>query len=454
MKRLLSSACVATVFAASSAPTANAMSLAEAFIAARSNDSQYRGAALEREAVRLGVPIARAGLLPQIGFTLSSSEVSGTRTFPNSLNQDVAVHVEYATPTSALSLRAPVLNFEGLYRLRQAQAQSEVAEQTFRARSLTLVDRVGTAYIQALLVRAAMAATDREVEATQQQYARSQQRQLRGEGTRTEVAQTLAALEQARYRQLDTRDQFNIAMVRLRQITGQETDTLLELPEDFRPAPLQPGLLADWLAMAIDQSPTISARRQTVEVARTGVQRNFAGHLPRVDVVASLSRSKNESLSNLNQTSALKSFGLQLSVPIFSGGGTDASVQQARLQQAQSEEELRNERETVSVEVERFYFSVLHGANRIDAAAKVIEATQTALTGISRALDAGLATGADVLDAQARLFSARRDAAQARYDYLVARMRLMAQVGMPMQSVVDDIDRLLAIKTDVKISKP
>ena len=435
-------------------PSSHALTLAEAFDAARANDSQYRAALHERNGVRLGVPIARASLLPQVGFSMSTSEVGGTRSFPNSLSQDVSVRVDYNAPASSLSVRAPVLNFEGLFRLRQAQAQTASAEQTYRARGLALVDRLSTAYVQALLVRAAMALTEREVAATQAQYARAQQRQLRGEGTRTEVAQTLAALEQARFRQLDVRDQLGVSMSKLRNITGQELAWMHELPADFRPSPLQPATLAEWQAIAADESPSIQARRENVEVTRAGVKRSFAGHLPRVDLVASVSRNKNESLNNLNQSSALTSIGVQLQVPIFSGFGIDAAVQQARTQQAQTEEELRTERETVSLEIERFYFAVLHGASRIEAAARVVEANETALTGISRSLEAGLSTGVDVLDARARLFSALRDAAQARYDYLAARMRLMAQAGLPMQSVVDDLDRILAVKTEMNIGKP
>ena len=435
-------------------PSSHALTLAEAFDAARANDSQYRAALHERNGVRLGVPIARASLLPQVGFSMSTSEVGGTRSFPNSLSQDVSVRVDYNAPASSLSVRAPVLNFEGLFRLQQAQAQTASAEQTYRARGLALVDRLSTAYVQALLVRAAMALTEREVAATQAQYARAQQRQLRGEGTRTEVAQTLAALEQARFRQLDVRDQLGVSMSKLRNITGQELAWMHELPTDFRPSPMRPATLAEWQDIAADESPSIQARRENVEITRAGVKRSFAGHLPRVDVVASVTRNKNESLNNLNQSSALTSIGVQLQVPIFSGFGIDAAVQQARTQQAQSEEELRTERENVSLEIERFYFAVLHGASRIEAAARVVEANETALTGVSRSLDAGLATGVDVLDARARLFSAQRDAAQARYDYLAARMRLMAQAGLPMQSVVDDLDRILAMKTEIGLGKP
>ena len=120
-------------------------------------------------------------------------------------DQTVHLALPYLAPSQALSLRAPLINFDGLSRVRQAKLQAEVAEHNYRGRALGLVDRLGTAYSQALLVRSAVALADREVASTQSQLSRAQNRFQRGEGTRTEIAQTTAALESARFRQLDTR---------------------------------------------------------------------------------------------------------------------------------------------------------------------------------------------------------------------------------------------------------
>ena len=60
---------------------------------------------------------------------------------------------------------------------------------------------------------------------------------------------------------------------------------------------------------------------------RFGVRRNQSGHLPRLDLVGSVARARNDSLNNLDQTSFLRSVGIQLTVPLYSGGGVEASVQ-------------------------------------------------------------------------------------------------------------------------------
>lgn len=427
----------------------SAMTLAEALDAARANDPQYRAAGFELDSARQGLPLARSALMPSLQLSVSGSEVSGQRTFPNSLNQDVTTRVDYNAPQSTLSLRQPIFNYEGIHRYRQAEAVNRGAEATFRQRGLMLVDRVGTAYLQVLVARAALSVSDGEIASAQALFARAEQRLRRGEGNRIDEAQAKANLELARTRQVDARDQLDLAVTRLRRLVGQPVVSMQELEPGYRidSAVLEP--LQYWLDRANDSSPTLQARREAIAAARAVVQRNFSGHLPRLDLVANLSRSRNESLSNLNQSSTLKSLGMQLSVPLFSGGAVDASVRQSEADLSRIEQEYRAEIDAVELEVQRNYVGLSTGASRIEAYRQLVAANETAVIGMTRALEAGQATSADVLEAQARLYGSLRDAAQTRYEYLSARMRLLINAGLPMQEIIDDIDRRLTLKTDL-----
>ncbi len=155
---------------------AQAMGFAEAYDAALQHDAQYRAAGHERESARLSVPIARSALLPSVAVNVSGSDVSGTREFPNSLNQQVTTRVEYTTPQASLGLRMPIFNYEALSRLNQAKAQSGVAESVFRVRALDLIDRLGAGYLQVLLAQEGRQLADSLVLALQQQLAQAEQR--------------------------------------------------------------------------------------------------------------------------------------------------------------------------------------------------------------------------------------------------------------------------------------
>lgn len=444
----------ALAVALAAAGPACAMDLAAAWDAARRHDAQYRSAALELESTRQARPIARASLRPSVALQVSDANVTGTREFSNSLNQEVRVPVDYRSPQASLQLRAPVLNYEGLARVRQADAQVEGAEAIYEARGQDLADRVGSAYLQALLANEGVLVAEAEIASSEAQLERARQRLLRGEGTRTEVAQAQGTLELAQVKRLEALDQVELARRSLRRLTGLEPAQLRRLPDDFTAGPPEPMRLQDWLDMAERQNPTLRARRFNLEVARQGIERSRAGHMPRLDLVAGVSSSRNESISSLNQSQTLRSIGVQLSLPLYSGGGVEASVRQSLFDRDRAEEDLRNEREAVQVDLQRYFQSVVNGGTRIEAHRRVVASAQTALEGMTRALAAGLGTQADVLDAQSRRYAAERDLAQARYDTLAARMRLMLLAGVPAAEVVNDVGRLLTVDLQLKTRSP
>lgn len=435
------------------AGSVHAMNFAEAVAAARSNDPGYRGAGHELESARQGVPIARASLLPTVGLSASTADVHGTRSFFNSLQQETKVRVEYTSPYASLQLRMPLFNPEAWARLDQAQASADQAEQLFRARGLNLVDRVGTAYLQVLLSNEALKLAQQERTAAEGQFKRSSERFKRGEGTRTEEAFAQSNYDLTRVRVFEAEHQLDIAKRALQRFTGRPTAELNQIAPDFMPEEAAVGGLFEWLETAVRNSPMIQAKQQALLVAQMNVKRQQAGHKPRVDLVASVTRSENESLTNLNQSSVLKSLGVQVNVPLYAGGGVVANVRQAVALQSQAEEDIRNERENVEAEVQRNYLAVSNGAARVQAHLQAARSSEVAYTGAVRAQEAGLGTTADVLDSLVRLFQARRDLAVARYDYLAARLRLKAHAGVPLDELTRDIDQLLPVPVVTAASK-
>jgi outer membrane protein TolC len=98
----------------------------------------------------------------------------------------------------------------------------------------------------------------------------------------------------------------------------------------------------------------------------------------------------------------------------------------------------------VAIEVQRYFQGVSNGAARVDAYRKALASSEVALEGSEKSLAAGYRTNADVLEARSKVYVARRDLARARYDYLVARMRLQIQAGATLAEIVGDIDALLS----------
>lgn len=414
----------------------------QAFEAALAHDPSHRAAAFALDASRLGEPIARAALLPVISLTAAQSAVRGTRSFPNAVNQDVRVRLDYEAPQANLSARVPIVNFEGQAALRQAQAETRVAEEQFRADGLELVDRLSTAYIQLLSAQETRRLLSGQVAALETQLTQAVRRQERGEETLVRVAQAQAELALGRSRLVDADSQLAVAKQAMARIVGIENASVPRLHDASAPMALSPVPLTAWFDLAIQNSPLLRLREQSVEVAKAGVRRQKAGHLPRLDAVGSMSQQESESISNIGQTSRLRSIGLQVTMPIFNGGGVDASVKQALARQSQAEERLRFEREALLYDVQRLWQGTISGETRVRALGDALRSAALALRGAERSQEEGQGTAGQVAEVRTSFLRAERELLQSRLDYLQARVQLQLRSGLSMTQVVGDFDRL------------
>lgn len=414
-----------------------------AFDAALANDAEYRAARYELDSREQNVPIARAGLLPSLGATYSESRVQGDRQSLNFLGQEFSQRLDYRNPVTSLQLRAPLFNLEAVNRYQSARSQVDGARSVFVARGQELLDRLGTTYVQRLFAEELVALALAQVDAYRGQSEMAARRLAAGEGTRTEVAEAAASLAFSRAQLVEATDQRDVTQRTLARITGLQSPPLRGLAEDARQLPLPYADVQSWIDLALERNPNIQARRHQLESARYDVDKNRAGHLPRVDFVASAVDSQNESISTLNQQARLYSAGVQVSIPIFSGGGVNASVTQALAEVSRTESQLDNDQRTLAVDVRRQFQATQTGRAKVEALKEAVDASTVALEGAQRGLVAGVRTTADVLDAVRRLFLSRRDFAQARYEVLLARMRLQALAGLPVGEIVQDIDKHL-----------
>jgi len=415
-----------------------------AFDAALAHDPIHRAARQELAAAAQNIPMARAGLLPNLSLSVSDAKVTGSRTAENFLGQPVTQPLNYRSPQQVLSMRAPLLNKEATQRYRQAQVQLEYAQSVFRTRTHELLDRLGQAYLQRQFAEHGL-----ELARTQQ-AGMLEQRQLAvrrfalGDGTRPEVHVAEADLALAGVQVAEAQNQLAAATLALEQITGM-APAAARLPAEW-PAPiaLEPDNLAHWTQLAEAANPALAARRHAVELARLGVERADAGHYPRVDLVASVSKGRNDSVSTLNQAISQRSLGLQLNLPLYSGGFVEASVVQAMAEQEKAQAELDAEQLRVVADLSRVFQVVATGASRLAAQQQALDASRLVREGARRSVEGGVAITADVVRADVRVMEATRELAKARYEQLLARMRLYSGAGVAPEQIAQTIDGLLS----------
>lgn len=414
--------------------------LLEAYQQALENDPTLRAARYEREAGRMAPAIARAALLPNVSFSASRSGNQGDRSLaPGAPAQDL----KYRSAQDTLSLRQALYNGEANARYQQGTVQAEYSELVFLKKQDDLAVRVAGAYFDLLLAAEKLAFANAEVNAFSAQQTSAERRYTAGEGTVTEIAEASARGAIAEANRADATDLLLVARQALQAMTGQPALGLQVLKPGFAPSVLQPDNPDTWTTLALDQNPELAAQRKLVESTRLDIQRSRAGHLPRLDLVASVSKSTSDSLTTLNQQSTVRSLGVQLTIPLFSGLGVVSQTDQAQANLQRVQAELDASSLKVQLEVRRWFLATRTGIAKVAAYERAVESSRVAVEGTQRGMAAGIRTQTEVLDAERQYFSALRDRAQARYELLNNRLKLKATAGALDTADIAEVDALL-----------
>ena len=225
---------------------------------------------------------------------------------------------------------------------------------------------------------------------------------------------------------------------------GRPVDVLASLDvQRFNPTAPIPEHVDAWVERAEQASPEMQSLRAQLEAARMEVEKAQAGHKPTLDAVAQWARSNSDSVTNVNSRYDNKSIGLQLSVPLYAGGYVSSTVRQAVASQERAREALEATRRDLGVRVHREFRGMTEGVLRVKALEQAVRSAEQAVVSNQKSFLAGARTTVDVLNAQQQKTSAQRDLAQARYLYLVSRIRLQALAGEDRQTSVAQVNSSL-----------
>ena len=407
-----------------------ALDLKQVYEASVVNDAQVRASRASAEAVRERIPQANAQLMPNVALSAGRNYNDLTSTTPNLLGQETTRQTHYLSGSQTLTVKQPLYRPYQLALLRQAEAQVEDAEATLQRDEQSLVVRAGEAYFEALLAeeQLKLIASQKSTYMTQLDAARK--RVKAGSGTRTDIDEAQARLDLVVAQELEAKQNRDYTLHRIEVLTGQAIANLaqLDVMRFVAKAPI-PADLEAWMARAENGSPELQSLQSQIEIARQEIEKSKAGHMPTLDAVAQWSRTNSDSVTSVNYKYDNKMIGLQLSIPIFSGGYVSSTVRQAVASETRAREMLEATRRDLRVRVHREFRGVTEGVLKIAALEQAVRSAETALESNQRSFEAGIRTTLDVLNAEQQKTTALRDLAQARYLYLVSLMRLRSLAG-------------------------
>jgi len=405
---------------------AAAFGLMQAFDAALQNDPAYRAAIYEHTAGQQFKVIGRSHLLPNLSFvyTTNQNQQDLTRdTGPASPSR------QFVSETEVLSLRQPLFNLDSLARYKQGIAQTNQSDAKFSERNQELIVRIVGAYADTKHAEDQLALAVAQLNMFTEQKQINNRMFEKGEGTKTDMLETQSRYDLAEAQVIEARD--NLANMRnvLATISGMEVTTLDSLSDNFRVKPMDPASFDEWKTIALEGNLEIIAQRHTVEIAREEINRQRAGHAPRIDIVASVNRQKSDNPVMVGLDALTRSVGVQVNVPLYNGGNVSAVTSQAVANHEKAKAELDAKINQILIELRKQYNLALSSVHRIDALTKSVSSANFLVEAMQKSAQRGVRTNLDTLNAQQQLYTAKRDLAQARYNYLLSYLRLRKSAG-------------------------
>ncbi len=428
-----------------------ALGLLEAYLAAREYDPQFRAAWQAREAGLEERNIGRSQLLPQadMSYGYNRNWLHQEVESPTTGQTQTATNSNYPSYIGQVQVRQPLFNLQAWAGYRQGQAQSELARAEFDSAHQELMLRLYEAFSAVLLARDQLAIAEAQQTAFDEQMRANERMFEAGEGTRTDMIETRSRYDVAVAQVIEARDELGNAMRTLQAMIGpgrvRNPDQLERLVPDFSPIDLPLEALDTWLQLGRSANAEVIAGRLGVRSADARIDQQKAGHYPTVDLIASYRIDESDSVSTINQHNRSSAVGVQVSIPLYSGGGVSARTRQAVAQYQQAHAELDATTNQVQVELERHYNRIRSSATRIEALEHAVESASLLVEATRQSVRGGVRVNLDVLNAEQQLYESRRDLAQARYDYLDAHMQLRYFAGVLTVDDLEEVDRFFAV---------
>lgn len=421
---------------------AASLSLPRAWQLALKHSHTYRAAVKNRKAAATLRAQGRARLLPHIRAGLSYSHLTGQRRQSMPLGRTVSQPLAYQSRSFYVRLRLPLLDVGRYSDYQWYLARARKGQTDWRVARHKLATRLVKRWIATLAARAKLALQRALVNSLARQTKAQQALYEQGAGRITSVRQTRTRIKTGRARLTQYKTELRVARYSLQALIGvllQQIETLTAEPF-IQNLPLKP--LSKWQQRARANNPRINTKQAARKVARAAVDRYAKSQWPSIHLVGSWRRAKSGDLSTLNQRSTTYAVGLQLSIPIFSGGRQSALAAQSRARLHQASHELEATIQSVQTRVARLYQNVRNALDRIKALQASAEAGQAALEATRIGYQYGTRDNLAVLQARNELFQTREKLAQARLDLLRSFIRLRLVAGVNPDSVFRQVDVL------------
>ncbi len=373
------------------------------------------------------LPIAESSRKPQVFFNADAS----VRDSDNSETGDN----ESETFGYSLDLTQSLYDTEVSNTINSAEASVEAALAVVQAARHDLIIRVSETYFAVLAAQDNVDFAEAERTAIARQLEQAQKRFEVGLIAITDVQEAQARFDNAEAQLILAENTLDNAYQALAVITGEPSiRKLSRLGENLELALPNPADAARWEEVSLEFNRDVLAARKNLDVARFERRRRETADYPTVDLFASYADTDvdNDSDDPFLRDSDQQDLtvGVQLQVPLYTGGRISAEEAQAQAEFVAAKNNLLLQTRLASQSSRTAYLDVVSGISQVRALKQALDSSNVALEATQAGFEVGTRTSVDVLISLQDTFRAERDYASSRYEYLINTLRLRQAAGI------------------------
>jgi outer membrane protein len=429
-----------------SAVPACAADLVQVYREALSYDAQYAAARANAEAGREKLPQALAGLLPTIaatGNTFANDASFDTRINSLGINTNTSTRNRFNSNAYNVNLTQPLFRWQNFAQYGQSKLLVMQTEATFAQAGQDLILRVAQAYFDVLVAIENLRAVQANKTAIAQQLEQAKKNFEVGTATITDTYESQSRFDLATAQEIAADNELEVRRYALRVLIGRDPGELSRLKPKAVMEPPQPASMEPWVEAAERDSFVVQAQQAAAEAAAKAVEINRAGHYPTLDVVANYGQNNGPGQSGLGEIdTTTRQVGLQLNIPIFQGGAVNSRTREAIARRDAELATLDKEKRNSALGARQSYLGVVNGLAEIRALEAALVSSLSSLESNRLGYEVGVRINIDVLNAENQVYVTRRDLARARFNTLLAQLKLKAAVGSLAETDLEQINTL------------
>jgi outer membrane protein len=410
---------------------------------AQANDPTFEAARYSLEALQQKMPQALAGLLPVVATNGNDGRTRANTTFSST----PPLHRDVSAWNWTLQMTQPLIRIQNIYAYSESESLVEQATAQFAQAEQDLVLRVARAYFDVVVAEDGIAVAKAQVTAMGEQLAIATRGYQAGTSAITDVHEAKSRVDLARSQRVVAENELESKRSELEKVIGQWPQQLAVL----RPAVVAPRPVPDdphaWINQAKENNPLVRAQQAALAAAESNVSKNRAEHLPTVDLTASYGANYSSGTltvpTDYSTQARSKAVGVQVTVPLFSGGGTNAKVAESISNRSKTRADLEAARRQAASDARQAYAGIGNGLAQIEALDSAVLSGQSAVKGNQVGYTLGVRINIDVLNAEQQLYASQRDLTKARYETLFQGLKLKAAAGVLSEEDLSAINTLL-----------